>query len=138
MSNGPWATLMIRMTPKINASPSATIPYNTPDKSPEITTCHHRRRDDDVHSLALGYCARPSAGFAGAIFLGEGREERAPRRATTVGRGAKPPSESPQRWFQGGVGNRILPWARSSGHTMTFFSFCHWNVTILWASWKPS
>ena len=34
----------------------------------------------------------PSAGFAGAI-LGGGTEERATRRATTVGRGAKPPSE---------------------------------------------
>ena len=35
---------------------------------------------------------RPSAGFAGAI-QGGGTEERAVRRATTVGRGAKPPSE---------------------------------------------
>jgi hypothetical protein len=35
-----------------------------------------------------------SAGFAGAIeVLGGGREECAVRRATTVGRGAKPPSE---------------------------------------------
>jgi len=34
----------------------------------------------------------PSAGFAGAI-LGGGTEERATRRATTVGRGAKLPSE---------------------------------------------
>ena len=33
-----------------------------------------------------------SAGFAGAI-LGGGMEECAVRRATTVGRGAKPPSE---------------------------------------------
>jgi hypothetical protein len=33
-----------------------------------------------------------SAGFAGAI-LGGGTEECAVRRATTVGRGAKPPSE---------------------------------------------
>jgi len=37
---------------------------------------------------------RSSAGFAGAILrLGGGTEERAVRRATTVGRGAKPPSE---------------------------------------------
>jgi hypothetical protein len=34
-----------------------------------------------------------SAGFAGAI-RGGGTEECAGRRATTVGRGAKPPSES--------------------------------------------
>ena len=33
-----------------------------------------------------------SAGFAGAI-LGGGTEDRAARRATTVGRGAEPPSE---------------------------------------------
>ena len=37
----------------------------------------------------------PSAGFAGAVLLlGGGTEERAARRATTVGRGAKPPSEN--------------------------------------------
>jgi hypothetical protein len=37
---------------------------------------------------------RSSAGFAGAILLlGGGTEERTVRRATTVGRGAKPPSE---------------------------------------------
>src|SRR5947207_1435864 len=37
---------------------------------------------------------RPSAGFARAILLlGGGTEERAARRATTIGRGAKPPSE---------------------------------------------
>jgi hypothetical protein len=36
---------------------------------------------------------RSSAGFAGAS-LGGGTEERAARRATTVGRGAKPPSEA--------------------------------------------
>ena len=36
---------------------------------------------------------RSSAGFAGAI-PGGGTEERAARRATTVGRGAKPPSEN--------------------------------------------
>jgi hypothetical protein len=35
---------------------------------------------------------RSSAGCAGAI-LGGGTEERAGRRATTVGRGAEPPSE---------------------------------------------
>jgi hypothetical protein len=35
---------------------------------------------------------RSSAGFAGA-FLGGGTEECAVKRATTVGRGAKPPSE---------------------------------------------
>ncbi len=35
---------------------------------------------------------RSSAGFAGAI-LGGGTEERAAKRATTVGRGAEPPSE---------------------------------------------
>ena len=40
--------------------------------------------------------ATPSAGFAGAILLGGGRSERAARRATTVGRGAEPPSESRQ------------------------------------------
>ena len=36
---------------------------------------------------------RSSAGCAGAILLGGGTEERAVGRATTVGRGAKPPSE---------------------------------------------
>ena len=37
---------------------------------------------------------RSSAGFARAIrVLGGGNEERAARRVTTVGRGAKPPSE---------------------------------------------
>ncbi len=37
---------------------------------------------------------RSSAGFAGAILLlGGGTEERTVRRATTVGWGAKPPSE---------------------------------------------
>src|SRR5688572_5997853 len=39
MSNGPCATLMIRMTPKISASPSATIAYSTPDRIPEMMTC---------------------------------------------------------------------------------------------------
>src|SRR5437870_1919169 len=38
--------------------------------------------------------AVPSAGFARAIrILGGGTEEHAVRRVTTVGRGAKPPSE---------------------------------------------
>jgi Cu+-exporting ATPase len=41
---------------------------------------------------AIAALGDPSAGFAGAI-LGGGREEHAARRATTVGRGAKPPSE---------------------------------------------
>src|SRR5256886_12160454 len=36
-----------------------------------------------------------SAGFAGATMLGGGTEEHAVRRATRVGRGAKPPSELP-------------------------------------------
>ncbi len=37
---------------------------------------------------------RSSAGFAGAILLlGGGTEEHAARHATTVGRGATPPSE---------------------------------------------
>src|SRR6266852_358732 len=45
----------------------------------------------------------PSAGFAGAI-LGGGREECAARRATTAGRGAKPPSGSlGLEVFRGGV-----------------------------------
>src|SRR5262245_3444185 len=30
---------MIRITPKINASPSATIEYSTPDRIPEMITC---------------------------------------------------------------------------------------------------
>ena len=42
----------------------------------------------------MSYWSLSSAGFAGAIdVLGGGREECAGRRATTVGRGAKPPSE---------------------------------------------
>jgi hypothetical protein len=40
---------------------------------------------------------RSSAGYAGAILLlVGGTKERAARRATTVGRGAKPPSEQDQ------------------------------------------
>src|SRR5262245_6442501 len=39
ISSGPCATLITRMTPKIKANPSATIAYNAPDSSPEITTC---------------------------------------------------------------------------------------------------
>jgi hypothetical protein len=42
----------------------------------------------------------PSAGYAGAI-RGGGREERAVRRATTVGRGAKPPSEDGEAPLRG-------------------------------------
>src|SRR5207237_2450914 len=49
--------------------------------------------EDKARAIAeLG--AGSSAGSAGAIrILGGGREEHAARRATTVGRGAKPPSE---------------------------------------------
>jgi uncharacterized membrane protein len=44
--------------------------------------------------IALVTLSRSSAGFAGAtLALGGGTEEHAARRATTVGRGAKPPSE---------------------------------------------
>jgi imidazole glycerol-phosphate synthase subunit HisF len=46
----------------------------------------------------------PSAGSARAI-LGGGREEHAARRATTAGRGAKPPSEVPTS----GLTKRIIP-----------------------------
>src|SRR5207237_10096726 len=48
------------------------------------------------------------------------------------------PARNAQREVQGGVGKRTFPWARSSGQTTTFFSFCHWKVTALWASWNPS
>ena len=39
-----------------------------------------------------------------------------------------------QREVQGGVGKRTFPCARSSGQTITFFSFCHWKMTALCAS----
>src|SRR5438552_7192831 len=45
-----------------------------------------------LHEQCAVHRPRSSAGFARAI-LGGGTEEHAARRATTVGRGAKPPSE---------------------------------------------
>ena len=42
------------------------------------------------------------------------------------------------RWLHGGVGKRGLPGASSSGQTITFLPSCHWKVTILCATWKPS
>src|SRR5688572_20087433 len=60
------------------------------------TAREHRRTKCAVGAKPGGVTA-PSAGFAGAIpqltFPGGGREECAVRRATTVGRGAEPPSE---------------------------------------------
>ncbi len=63
-----------------------------------------------------------SAGFARAILLlGGGREEHAVRHATTVGRGAKPPSESQTPSF-----SRVTALSRSSrddaSKTMSPFS----------------
>jgi hypothetical protein len=49
---------------------------------------------DFIATLNESLRVSSSAGFARAILLlGGGTEERAERRATTVGRGAKPPSE---------------------------------------------
>src|SRR6185369_971326 len=42
------------------------------------------------------------------------------------------------RWLHGGVGNRAVPGASSSGQTITFLPSCHWNTTILCAIWIPS
>src|SRR5438105_2530407 len=53
----------------MSASPSATIAYSTPDSNPEMTTC-------------------PIIAGVMTTFIA---------RATTVGRGAKPPSELPGR-----------------------------------------
>jgi hypothetical protein len=55
-----------------------------------------QRRKSRNHRVTPQKCsAGPSAGFARAILLlGGGRKEHAVRRATTVGRGTKSPSEA--------------------------------------------
>ena len=76
------------------------------------------------------------AGVMWGVMPGRWPRARARRRAG--GRRVLASRALGYRWFQGGIGKRALPVARSSGQTVTFFPSCHWSMTILWAIWKPS